>query len=303
MTFDLFIMPDIIGKRKFYFIFSGAITLIGIIFFFIFGLNWGIDFKGGTLWELKFPVAVDNTAIREFLPTLNLGEVSVRDSEGNKMLQFRSLESGEHDLTLANLKQKFGNVEEISYETIGPTIGKEIKGKAYLTIILSSIAIILYIAWAFRKVSRPVSSWRFGVVAIIALIHDLLVMLSVFVILGKFLDVAIDSFFITAMLTVLGYSVNDTIVIFDRIRERLKSKADEPFETLVNTSINETMTRSLVTGMNAILVLFALFLFGGASIHWFMLAMLAGIVTGTYSSIFIASPLLVVWYNFLHKRA
>jgi len=296
-------MPDIIGKRKFYFIFSGALTLLGIIFFFVFGLNWGIDFKGGTLWELKFPTGVDNTAIREFLPTLNLGEVSVRDSEGNKMLQFRSLESGEHDLTLANLKQKFGNVEEISYETIGPTIGKEIKGKAYLTIILSSIAIILYIAWAFRKVSRPVSSWRFGVVAIIALIHDLLVMLSVFVILGKFLDVAIDSFFITAMLTVLGYSVNDTIVIFDRIRERLKSKADEPFETLVNTSINETMTRSLVTGMNAILVLFALFLFGGASIHWFMLAMLAGIVTGTYSSIFIASPLLVVWYNFLHKRA
>jgi len=296
-------MPDIIGKRKFYFIFSGALTLLGIIFFFVFGLNWGIDFKGGTLWELKFPTGVDNTAIREFLPTLNLGEVSVRDSEGNKMLQFRSLESGEHDLTLANLKQKFGNVEEISYETIGPTIGKEIKGKAYLTIILSSIAIILYIAWAFRKVSRPVSSWRFGVVAIIALIHDLLVMLSVFVILGKFLDVAIDSFFITAMLTVLGYSVNDTIVIFDRIRERLKLKADEPFETLVNTSINETMTRSLVTGMNAILVLFALFLFGGASIHWFMLAMLAGIVTGTYSSIFIASPLLVVWYNFLHKRA
>lgn len=295
-------MFNIIGKRKFYFIFSGALTLIGIILFFIFGINWGIDFKGGTLWELKFPSGVDNTAIREFWPTLNLGDVSVRESEGNKMLQFRSLEQGEYDITLASLKQKFGDVEEISYETIGPTIGEEIKGKAYLTIILSSIAIILYIAWAFRKVSQPVSSWRFGVVAIVALVHDLLVMLTVFVVLGKFLGVAIDSFFITAMLTVLGYSVNDTIVIFDRIRERLKLKADEPFEILVNKSVNETMTRSLVTGMNAILVLFALFLFGGASIHWFMLAMLIGIITGTYSSIFIASPLLVVWYNFSRRR-
>lgn len=295
-------MFNIIGRRKIYFIFSGAITLIGVILFFIFGINWGIDFRGGTLWELKFSETVDNAALREFWPSLNLGDVSIRDSEGNKMLQFRNLEGDEHTSALASLKEKFGNAEEISYETVGPTIGREIKGKAYLTVLLSSIAIILYIAWAFRKVSRPISSWRFGVVAIIALIHDLLIMLTVFVVLGKFLGVAVDSFFITAMLTVLGYSVNDTIVIFDRIRERLKLKKDEPFEVLVNTSINETMTRSLVTGMNAILVLLALFFFGGASIHWFMLAMLIGIITGTYSSIFIASPLLVVWYNWSKNR-
>ncbi|MDP2918110.1 MAG: protein translocase subunit SecF [bacterium] len=294
-------MLNIIGRRKIYFIASGVITLTGLILFFIFGINWGIDFRGGTLWELKFPDGIDNAAIREFWPSLNLGEMTLRDSEGNKMLQFRNLEEGERQAALAAFSEKFGDAEEISFETVGPTIGKEIKDKAYLTVLLSSIAIILYIAWAFRKVSRPISSWRFGVVAIIALIHDLLVMLTVFVFLGKFWGVAVDSFFITAMLTVLGYSVNDTIVIFDRIRERLKLKNDEPFSVLVNTSINETMTRSLVTGMNAILVLLALFFFGGASIHWFMLAMLIGVITGTYSSIFIASPLLVVWYNWSKK--
>jgi len=290
-------MFNIIGRRKIYFIISGVITLIGVILFFIFGINWGIDFRGGTLWELKFSQTADNAMLREFWSSLNLGDLNLRDSEGNKMLQFRNLEEGERSVALTAIREKFGNVEEISYETVGPTIGKEIKDKAYLTVLLSSCAIILYIAWAFRKVSRPISSWRFGVVAIIALIHDLLVMLTVFVVLGRFLNAAIDSFFITAMLTVLGYSVNDTIVIFDRIRERLKLKNDEPFSVLVNTSINETMTRSLVTGMNAILVLLALFFFGGASIHWFMLAMLVGVITGTYSSIFIASPLLVVWYN------
>lgn len=295
-------MLNIIGRRKIYFIASGAITLIGVILFFIFGINWGIDFRGGTLWELKFSENTDNAAIRDFWPSLNLGDLTLRESEGNKMLQFRNLEEGEHSAAFSALGEKFGNIEEISYETVGPTIGQEIKNKAYLTVLLSSLAIILYIAWAFRKVSRPISSWRFGIVAIIALIHDLLVMLTVFVVLGKFLGVAIDSFFITAMLTVLGYSVNDTIVIFDRIRERLKLKTDEPFSVLVNTSINETMTRSLVTGMNAILVLLALFFFGGASIHWFMLAMLVGVVTGTYSSIFIASPLLVVWYNWGKNR-
>lgn len=291
-------MFNLIGKRKIYFAASGLMILVGLIFLIIFKLNWGIDFKGGTLWELKFPAEVSNAALKEYWPSLNLGEADIRTAEDNQMIKLRNLSSEEHDFILENFRKKFGAVEEISYETIGPTIGKEIKDKAVLTLILSSIAIILYVAWAFRKVSRPVSSWEFGVAATIALIHDLLIMLAVFVFLGKFLGVMIDSYFITAMLTVLGYSVNDTIVIFDRIRERLKLKLDEPFEILVNKSINETLTRSLVTGMCALFVLLVLFLFGGESIRWFMLAMMVGIVTGTYSSIFIASPLLVVWYNF-----
>lgn len=295
-------MFNIIGKRKIYFLASGLVTLLGLVFFFVFGLNWGIDFRGGTLWELKFPSEASNREISEYLQSLNLDKVDIREAEGNKMLKFRNLEAWEYDTIFNDLKERFPKIEEISYETIGPVVSREIKDKAILTLILSSLGIVLYVAWAFRKVSRPVSSWQFGVVAIAALLHDLLVMLAVFVFLGKSLGVAIDSFFITAMLTVLGYSVNDTIVIFDRIRERLKFKFDEPFEATVNKSINETLTRSLVTGMNALFVLLVLFLFAGESIRWFMLAMMVGIATGTYSSIFIASPLLVVWYNWWRKK-
>jgi len=295
-------MYQIIPKKKIFFSISGIIILLGLVFFLVFGLNFGIDFRGGTFWELKF-TEVQNDRLRESLESFSLGEVRIRESDNGKMIKFRSLKHGERDLIFDKLKQEFGEIEELSFETIGPVIGREIKEKALISLILASVAIVLYVAWAFRKVSKPVSSWQFGVTAIITLLHDLAIMFTVFVLLGKFLDVEINTFFITAMLAVLGYSVNDTIVVFDRIRERLRLRAtDEPFNILVNKSVNETLIRSLNTSITTLLVLLAIFLFGGTSIRFFVFAMIIGVLAGTYSSIFIASPLLTVWHGLGRRR-
>jgi len=288
-------MYQIIPKKKIFFSISGVVILVGLVSLLLFGLNFGIDFRGGTLWELKFSGDVSNDQIRESLGGFDLGEIRIREADQGKMIKFRSLKHGERDMIFEGLKQEFGEIEELSFETIGPVIGREIKEKAIIALILASAAIVLYVAWAFRKVSKPVSSWQFGVTAIITLLHDLAIMFTVFVLLGRFLDVEINTFFITALLAVLGYSVNDTIVVFDRIRERLKLKADEPFEDLINKSINGTLIRSLNTSITTLLVLLAIFLFGGESIRFFVLAMIVGVLAGTYSSIFIASPLLTVW--------
>ncbi len=295
-------MFNIIRKQKYFLIASATLNLLAIISVFIFHLNLGIDFKGGTLWELKFAQNVENEDLRVFFRERGWGDLAVHNAEEGKILKFRALQEGEHDALLATLQEQFGEIEELSYETIGPTISAEIKKKAILSLVLASLGIILYIAWAFRKVSKPISSWQFGIAAIIALVHDLLVMLLVFVIMGRFWEVEINTFFITAMLTVLGYSVNDTIVVFDRIRERLKNRANEPFPSLVNKSINETILRSLNTGLATILVLIVIFLFGGESTKWFILAMIVGIVTGTYSSIFIASPMIIIWEKLKQRR-
>ncbi len=296
-------MYQIIPKKKIFFSISGVVILVGLVSLLVFGLNFGIDFRGGTLWELKFSKDVSNDQIRESLGDFDLGEIRIRESDKGKMIKFRSLKHGERDLIFEGLKQGFGEIEELSFETIGPVIGREIKEKAIIALIVASAAIVLYVAWAFRKVSKPVSSWQFGATAIITLLHDLAIMFTVFVLLGRFLDVEINTFFITALLAVLGYSVNDTIVVFDRIRERLQLKADEPFEDLVNKSINGTLIRSLNTSITTLLVLLAIFLFGGESIRFFVLAMIVGVLAGTYSSIFIASPLLTVWYNLSRGRS
>jgi preprotein translocase subunit SecF len=176
-------------------------------------------------------------------------------------------------------------------------IGKELRSAAFLQLILVSLGIIFYIAYAFRKVSKPVSSWRFGIAAIVALIHDLFIVIGAFSLLGHFGGVEIDSLFVTALLTVLGFSVHDTIVVFDRIRENLRIRAGQSLSEIINSSINQTLVRSINTSLTVIFVLLALLLFGGESIHNFVLALFIGIIAGTYSSIFIASPILIVWHN------
>lgn len=187
-------------------------------------------------------------------------------------------------------------VEGVNYESIGPLIGAELKRKSVYAILLVLVAILLYISWVFRKVSKPVASWKYGVAAIIALFHDVVIVLGVFAVLGHFYNVEINTPFIAAVLTVLGYSVNDTIVVFDRIRENLP-KSNEDFEGTVNTSLNQTIVRSINTSLTVLLVLFCILIFGGSTIREFVLALLIGIFVGTYSSIFIASPILVIWNN------
>ena len=203
---------------------------------------------------------------------------------------------------MAAVKSKAGDFTETEYTSIGPVIGQELEKSAFWQLLFVSLGIIFYIGYAFRKVTKPVTSWRFGGAAVIALFHDLLFVLGVFSILGHFWGVEVDSLFVTAMLTVLGFSVHDTIVVFDRIRENLRLYPGHSIDYVVNHSIAQTLVRSLNTSLTVLFVLLSLLLFGGDTIKYFVLTLFIGIIVGTYSSIFIASPVLVLWQKWKTKQ-
>lgn len=289
---------------KLWFVISGIILLFGIISLSIYGLRLGIDFKGGTLDELQFSNSYDISKIRDAVAKQNLGNFELQSAENNQVIiRTRSLSQDEHNKMLDAVKAEAGDFKETSLTTIGPVIGQELKKDSIYELIIVSLGIVLYIGYAFRKVAKPVTSWRFGGSAVIALFHDLLFVLGVFSILGHFKGVEVDSLFVTAMLTVLGFSVHDTIVVFDRIRENLKVYAGESIDFVVNHSIAQTIVRSLNTSLTVLFVLLALLLFGGDTIRWFVFALFIGILVGTYSSIFIASPVLVLWQKWKTQRA
>lgn len=297
-------MLNIIKHYKFWFGVSAVIALASIVALIMYGLHFGIDFKGGTITQVKFtqnsPTAAE---IRVALHESAFGDAVVQPTgESSLLIRTGPAEKEEHDRLIKTLEDKFGSVEEEQFSSIGPVIGRELRSQAVLQLILVSLGIILYIAYAFRKVSKPVSSWRFGLSAIVALVHDLLIVIGVFALLGRFAGVEIDSLFVTALLTVLGFSVHDTIVVFDRIRENLRVSAGQNLSDIINGSINQTLVRSINTSLTVIFVLLALLLFGGETIRYFVLALLVGITAGTYSSIFIASPLLLVWHNWDLRR-
>ena len=301
----------IIQNRKYYYLVSGILFLIGVFALIAWGLKPGLDFTGGSLLEVNFDANRPNVvAVNEALKPLNLGELKVQ-SAGDKsmMLRFKTVDQATHQKILDTMSTKFspaqsedGTVKELRYESVGPVIGKELTNKAWMAIIIASLAIVLYIAYAFRKVSRPVVSWKYGVAAIVALIHDITIVAGLFAVLGHFAGIEVDALFITALLTVLGFSVHDTIVVFDRTRENLSKHYTADFEQVVNDSVNQTMSRSINTSLATLLVLIALFLFGGETIKYFVLALIAGIAVGTYSSIFVASPIVVDWHKFDQKR-
>lgn len=291
-------MYNLLKYNKIFIGISGVFIAISIISLVAFGLKPGIDFTGGTITELKFSSEINTDKITTAAGENNIGTIVVQKTDNNGVIiKTGPLENDVHLKFLESIKGQAGEFEQIRYESIGPVIGKELRTDALWQLLLVSGGIILYIAYAFRKVQRPITSWRFGVAAIAALVHDLLIVLGVFALLGKYHNVEIDSMFITAMLTVLGFSVHDTIVVFDRIRENLRVYAGQSIEYVVNASVTQTIVRSLNTSLTALFVLFALLLFGGDSIFYFVLALFIGIVTGTYSSIFIASPILVYWQN------
>jgi preprotein translocase subunit SecF len=208
-----------------------------------------------------------------------------------------------HQQILDKLSAQYGkdNVQEQRFEAVGPAIGKEMRTKAIYSVLIVLVAIVLYIAYAFRKLSWPVESWKYGVIAVIALVHDITIPIGIFAVLGQYLNVEIGLPFVAALLTVLGYSVNDTIVVFDRVREKLLRSGSKDFEDLVNRSVNETLARSINTTLTTVIALAAICLFGGDSIKYFSLALLIGIFFGAYSSVFVASPLLVVLEKFSKK--
>ncbi len=281
---------------KLWFVISGIILVFGIVSLSLFGLKLGIDFKGGTFSELQFNKSPDTAKVRDAVGKQNFGNFELQSADNNQVIiRTRSLSTEEHDKMLEAVKTEAGEFKETQLTTIGPIIGKELKKNSIYQLLIVSLGIVLYIGYAFRKVAKPVTSWRFGGSAVIALFHDLLFVLGVFSLLGHFKGVEVDSLFVTAMLTVLGFSVHDTIVVFDRIRENLRVYAGESIDFVVNHSISQTIVRSLNTSLTVLFVLLALLLFGGETIRWFVFALFIGILVGTYSSIFIASPVLVLW--------
>jgi len=295
---------DIVGKKKIWLGISIVLLIIAIAAISLWGLNFGIDFKGGTLIELSFNSKIEGTQIKNVLSGIgSLSNIIVQKTGDNSVLiKTAPLTKEQVEEIKSSLTEKIGENREIQLETVGPTIGKDTTKKAIYAVILASIAIIIYIAWAFRTVPKPANSWRFGVCAIIALIHDIVIVIGAYAIFGHFFGYEVDSLFITALLTVMGFSVHDTIVVFDRIRENLRLYPSKTFDKNINDSVEQTFVRSLNTSLTLVIVLLALLVMGGSSIRPFIATLLVGVSIGTYSSIFNASIILSIWQNSAQKK-
>jgi len=287
-------MLDIIGKRYWYFLISALVLIPGVVFLALFGLRLSIDFTGGALLEVEFAGAeIGPAQVKEVFAEHGYGDTMVQTSgERVFLIRTKNIDSATKTAIEADLEERFGDLTELRFESVGPAVGEEVQKRALYAVGLAAIAILFYISWAFRHVPNPV---RFGTCTIIALIHDVFVVVGVAAILGRFRGWEVDALFLTALLTVIGFSVHDSIVVFDRIRENVKRRAGEPIESVVNHSIIQTLNRSMITELNVLFTLTALLLFGGVTIRGFSFTLLIGIISGTYSSIFTASPLLVEW--------
>ena len=299
---------NIIKYRKIFLSISGILVLASIIAIAVFGFQPGIDFAGGTLWQIAITrtdadlTRTNAEEIKKFFETdLGVKNIIVFPAENNDsfLIRFGHISEQEHQNYLSALKNKFGDIEELRFEGIGPTIGKELKSKAVWAIVMVMLGISLYIAFAFRKVSYPIKSWKYGVITLITLFHDVIIPAGLLAVLGRRFGIEIDTNFVVALLVVMGFSVHDTIVVFDRIRENLllqKNRLDLP--VIINNSVNQTFVRSINTSLTLILVLLALFFFGPVTLKYFILTILVGTTVGTYSSIFVASPLLLYRSSF-----
>ncbi|TSC83645.1 MAG: preprotein translocase subunit SecF [Parcubacteria group bacterium Gr01-1014_17] len=289
----------IITHRKLFYILSGILVVASFATLLLLGLNLGIDFKGGALLEVGYADSRPEKAeIEKTLASID-AYASVRPvGESGFIIRLRELTEDEHRALLTALS--FGGAHqaaEVRFDSIGPLLGREAALKSLLAIALVIICIVLFITFAFRKVSEPVSSWKYGVITIVALLHDVLIPVGVFAYLGHSAGVELDTLFVTALLVVLGFSVHDTIVVFDRVRENLRlareNRSQESFDVIVGKSVSQTVTRSVNTSLTTIIALVVLYFVGPVSTQYFSLALIIGIIAGTYSSICIASPLLV----------
>ena len=287
-------MFDIVGKRRWYFLLSAIIIVLGLTSLLVFGLRLSIDFTGGALLELQFEQPVQSAKVREVLAAHGLKDTTVQTTVDEKTVLIRSrpIDSATKAEIEAELEERFGPLTELRFESLGPAIGWEVMRAAFNAMAIAVLAILAYIFIAFRKVPNPL---RYGVCAIAAMVHDVLVVLGIFSLFGVALGWEVDVLFLTALLTIIGFSVQNTIVVFDRIRENIPKRRGEPFETIVNRSLLETLPRSLAAQLSAIFILIAILLLGGATIKQFISVLLIGLLSSTYSSIFNAMPLLVVW--------
>ncbi|PIU98353.1 protein translocase subunit SecF [Candidatus Wolfebacteria bacterium CG03_land_8_20_14_0_80_40_12] len=299
---------NIIGHRKIFLSISGILVLASVAAIVVFGFRSGIDFAGGTLWQIAITrtdaglAQINAEEIKKFFETdLGIKNITVFPAENNSFLiRLPHISEDEHQNYSGALKTKFvprygAEMEELRYETIGPSIGKELKKKAFWSVILVLLGISLYIAYAFRKVSYPVKSWKYGIITLITLFHDITIPTGMIAILGWSSGIEIDTNFVVALLVVMGFSVHDTIVVFDRIRENILLESHHSkLSTIVNNSVNQTIARSINTSLTLVLILLALFFFGPITLKYFILTILAGTIIGTYSSIFVASPALII---------
>src|SRR3989344_6085403 len=285
-------MISVIQRKNWWFTLSFVMVFASIVGLLLWGLRPGIDFTGGSLVEINFENSrPDNQEISQAISQLQVGEEIVQlTDENGAILRLASITQEQHQQIIEPIRAAFpGNtVSELRFDSIGPVIGQELKRKTVWAIGIVLVLMVLYIAWAFRKVSKPVAAWKYGLIAVVALFHNILITMGVFTMLGRLYGVEVNASFVAALLTILGYSVNDTIVIFDRIRENLLRRVGEDFGKIIDISINEVLTRSISTGCSTLLALFALLLLGGSTINNFVLALIIGISVGTYSSIFLA---------------
>lgn len=289
-------MLNIIGHRKKFFIFSSILIILAIAATVKWGFKFSVEFTSGAVSEITFDARPDNKAIEDALGGLDLGSKTITPS-GDKEVFIRTkvLDDETHQKMISGITEKFPNAKEVNYNLVGSDVSKEFIRNMIWAILMSVVGISLYVSWAFRKVTRPISSWKYGVVSIVTLFHDVIIPVGLFAFLGHYRGIEVDTAFFVAILTILGYSINDTIVVFDRTRENLLKHNSKDFEEVVNRSVNQTFIRSINTSLTVIIVLLALYFFGGESLKYFSLALLVGVITGAYSSIFIASPLLVEW--------
>lgn len=290
----------VIKHRKIWFALSGLFIVLALLAMSTFGFNLGVDFRGGTITEVRYEgERPEKLVVDERVSALDLGGFSVRPSEGDRyIIRTRELSLEEGAALVGALPQDNGVSPIVERaNTVGPIAGAELQRKALMAIVVVVLMIVLFVTFAFRKVSKPVSSWKYGLATIVALFHDVVVPTGIFVLLGHLYGVEIDLLFVTGLLAILGYSVNDTIVVFDRVRENLRineeKRINESFDKTVGNSVTQTLARSINTSLTLLVVLVALYAVGSAATRDFALLLIVGVIVGTYSSIFLASPLLV----------
>jgi preprotein translocase subunit SecF len=293
---------NIIGYRRIFFLISGLLILASLFSVFYFGLKQGIDLAGGANWQFQLKdQTIAESDLKSFLIAVSKSSNLVAKSlpENVFLIKLQSISEEEHQNYFRALKEKFGEIEEQSFESIGPTIGQELKWRFIWAFSLGLLGILLYVAWAFRKISYPIKSWKYGAIGILCLFHDILIPSGVMAFLGWRQGIEIDTNFIVALLFILGYSINNVIIVFDRVRENLLLTRGGRFDfaDLLNNGIKQTFSRSLNTSLTTILPLLALYFLGPVSLKYFILVLILGIILGAYTSICIASPLLYVWHR------
>lgn len=298
-------MFNFIKQRKIWYIISIALAAISIVALFVFGLRVGIDYRGGALLNISSSNPSFKSNIESALKTRRFDTFQINPGETSSYtIKIGDISNQDKNLLIDEIKKTTPDVKEISFDSIGPVVGKDLTNKSIMAVILASIAIILFVAYSFRRIPKPLSSWKFGALAVLALLHDLLITTGFVAILSHFfIWMEIDMLFITALLTIMGFSVHDTIVIYDRLRENFIKNHHKSIEAVAEESVNQTLARSINTSLTTIIVLLALLLLGGAPIRHFILILIFGIFIGTYSSIFVAAPLVVSWHKNITNKS